>query len=325
MKKHTPRWLALASLCCLSLNVTAQGNDGFPSRPIRLIVASSAGSEPDVLGRLVAQHMTTDLRQSVVVDNKAGAGGLIGVAAVAAAASDGYTIGLVPQATLALSPHLIAKKLFDPLTDITPIGLLSISGNALMVPAQSPLKSYADLIARAKANPGKLSFGSWGEGSAGHISGEIMKKSAGVDIQHVPYKASNEALMGMLGGEVDAIFSGWGTASTQVKAGTARVLAVTSPQRATVFPDVPNFRELGIPFGLNSWYGLIAPKNLPAPVLKRLEDSMQKVAKQPDVAARLTSMGMQPQSSTAAQLRERIHADYDIWSKQIVEVGIQAR
>lgn len=325
MRMLSQIWTVIASLCTASLATAAQASDGYPSRPIRLIVASSAGGEPDILGRMVAQHMSPDLGQPIVVENKPGAGGLIGVAAAASAAADGYTIALVPQATLALSPHLVTKKLFDPLTDISPVGLLCVSGNALLVPAKSTLKSYADFVAQAKANPGKLSYGSWGEGSAGHLSGEIMNKSASVNIQHIPYKASNEALMGMLGGEVDAIFTGWGTASTQAQAGTVRVLAVTSPQRATVFPDVPNFLELGIPFGLNSWYGLVAPKNLPTPVLKRLEDSMQKVVKQPDVAARLASMGMQPQTSTAEQLRERIHIDHGIWGKKIAEVGVQPR
>lgn len=325
MKKYLLQLSGMASLCCLSLTAAAQAGASFPTRPIRLIVPASAGGEPDILARLVAQHMTTDLKQPIVVDNKVGAGGLIGVAAVSAAKPDGYTIGIVYQAVLALSPHLIAKKLFDPLTDIAPIGLMSVSGNALMVPAKSPIGSYADLVARAKANPGKLSFGSWGEGSAGHISGEVMKKSAGLDIQHIPYKGSNEALMGMMGGEIDATFGGWGLASTQSRSGAVRVLAVTSPQRSPMFPEAPTFKELGIPFGLNSWYGLVAPKGLPAPVLKRLEGALQKAVKQPEVAAKLQDMGMQSRSSTAAQLRERIHTDHGIWGKKIAEVGVQPR
>lgn len=325
MKKHFARFIGIAALCGMSMSAMAQDNAGFPTRPIKLVVPATAGGEPDILARLVAQYMTTDLGQPIVVENKVGAGGLIGVASVSTAKPDGYTIGIVYQAVLALSPHLIVKKLFDPLTDIAPIGLISVSGNALMVPAKSPITSYADLLARAKATPGKLSFGSWGEGSAGHISGEVMKKSAGIDIQHVPYKGSNESLMGMLGGEIDAIFGGWGLTSTQLKAGTVRVLAVTSPQRSAMFSDAPTFKELGIPFGLNSWYGLVAPAGLPAPVLKRLEDSLRKAVSQPEIAARLENMGMQPQSSTAAQLRERIRTDHDTWGKKIAEVGVQPR
>ncbi|MDN5502627.1 MAG: tripartite tricarboxylate transporter substrate binding protein [Comamonas sp.] len=325
MKKYFLRLSAMASLCCISLAATAQDDANYPTRPIRLIVPATAGGEPDILARLVAQYMTADLGQPIVVDNKVGAGGLIGVASVSAAKPDGYTIGIVYQDVLALSPHLIVKKLFDPLTDIAAIGLISVSGNALMVSAKSPIRSYADLAARAKATPGKLSFGSWGEGSAGHISGEVMKKSAGLDIQHVPYKGSNEALMGMLGGEIAATFGGWGLASTQAKAGTVRILAVTSPQRSPMFPEAPTFKELGIPFGLNSWYGLVAPKNLPAPILKRLEGSLQKAVNQPEVAAKLQGMGMQSQSSTALQLRDRIRTDYEIWGKKISEVGVQPR
>lgn len=325
MKKHLLRLSAVASLCCLPFTAMAQGDASYPTRPVRLIVPASAGGEPDILARLVAQHMTTELKQPIVVDNKVGAGGLIGVAAVSAAKPDGYTIGIVYQAVLALSPHLIAKKLFDPLTDIAPIGLISVSGNALMVSAKSPLGAYADLVARAKAQPGRLSFGSWGEGSAGHLSGEVMKKAAGLDIRHIPYKGSNEALMGMLGGEIEATFGGWGLASTQTKAGAVRVLAVTSPQRSPMFPDAPTFQELGIPFGLNSWYGLVAPKGLPAPVLKQLEAALQKAVNQPDVAAKLGDMGMQRQSSTAQALGDRIRTDHAIWGQKIAEVGVQAR
>lgn len=325
MNKYFVRLAAVAALCSLSLSATAQDDARFPTRPIRLVVPASAGGEPDILARLVAQYMTTDLKQPIVVDNKVGAGGLIGVAGVATSKPDGYTIGIVYQAVLALSPHLLTKKLFDPITDIAPIGLISVSGNALLVSATSPITSYAELAARAKANPGKMSFGSWGEGSAAHISGEIMKKAAGFDIQHVPYKGSNESLMGMLGGEIDAIVGGWGLTSTQLKAGKVRVLAVTSPQRSPMFPDAPTFKEIGIPFGLNSWYGLVAPEGVPAPIMQRLEASLKKAVSQPAIADKLQNMGMQPQSSTAAQLRERIRGDYDTWGKKIAEVGVQPR
>lgn len=324
MHKLFASLLTFAAIGGATLPAAAQG-DAFPARPIRLVVPASAGGEPDILARLIAQHMSADLKQPIVVENKVGAGGLIGVASVASAKPDGYTIGIVYQAVLALSPHLIVKKLFDPLTDIAPIGLISVSGNALIVSAKSPITSYADLVARAKAQPGKLSFGSWGEGSAGHLSGEVMVKAAGVNIQHVPYKGSNESLMGILGGEIDTMFAGWGLTSTQLKAGTVKVLAVTSPQRSAMFPDAPTFKELGIPFGLNSWYGLVAPAHLPAPILQRLESSLVKAVNQPDIAAKLQNLGMQPQSSTALQLRERIRVDYDVWGKRIAEVGIKPR
>lgn len=325
MKKHVARLISLAALCCVSLSPAAHAEPGYPAHPIKLVVPASPGGEPDILARLVARHMSADLRQPIVVENKVGASGLIGVASVASAKADGYTIGIVYQAVLALSPHLIARKLFDPLTDIAPIGLISVSGNALMVPANSPITSYADLVARARSSPGKLSFGSWGEGSAGHISGEVMKKAAGVDIVHIPYKGSNESVLAMLGGEIDAVFGGWGLTSTQVNAGKVRVLAVTSPQRSPMLPTVPTFRELGIPFGLNSWYGLVAPSGVAPDTMKRLEESLRKAVGQPEIANRLRNMGMQPQSSTSAELRDRIRSDYDIWGKKIAETGVQKR
>ena len=325
MKKHIGKLIVLASLCSLTAVASAQDNAGYPARPIRLIVPSPAGGEPDTLARLVAQQMSADLRQPVVVENKPGAGGLVGIAALANAKPDGYTIGVSYQAALALSPHLLVKKLFDPLTDIAPVGLVSVSGNALMVPAKSPISSFGDLVKHAKANPGKMNFGSWGDGSAGHISGEIMKRSAGIEMQHVAYKGSSEALMAMLAGDMDATFGGWALASAQAKAGAVRVLAVTSPERAAAFPEAPTFQELGIPFGLNSWYGIIAPAGVPPAIIQRLERSVKMAVAQPPVAAGLTSMGMLPQSSTAAQLGDRIRNDYQIWGKAITDVGIQPR
>ncbi|WP_454673923.1 Bug family tripartite tricarboxylate transporter substrate binding protein [Achromobacter pestifer] len=290
-----------------------------------MIVPSPAGGEPDTLARLVAQQMSANLGQPVIVENKPGAGGLIGIAAMAYSKPDGYTIGVSYQAALALSPHLLAKKLFDPLTDIAPIGLISVSGNALMVPANSPISSFADLVNRAKASPGSMNFGSWGDGSAGHISGEIMKRATGIDIQHVAYKGSSEALMGMLAGDLAATFGGWALASAQAKAGAVRVLAVTSPKRASMFPDAPTFQELGIPFGLNSWYGVIAPAGVSAAVVSRLEASVAQAVKQDSVAKGLTSMGMLPQTSTAEQLGQRIRTDYEVWGKDIAAVGIEPR
>lgn len=325
MKKQFSRLITLVALCGLTFAAVAQGDARFPERPIKLVVPSSAGSEPDTIARLVAKDMSADLGQPFVVENRVGASGMIGVASVATSKPDGYTIGIVYQAVLALSPHLIAKRIFEPLTEIAPIGLISVSGNALLVPVNSPIRSYADFVARAKASPGTLTFASWGESSAGHISGEVMKRAAGIDIRHIPYKGSNEALMGMLGGEVDAIFGGWGLTSIQVKAGKVRVLAVTSPQRSPIFTDVPTFQEVGIPFGLNSWYGLVAPSGVPAGVMQRLEASLRKAVGQPEIVDRLTNMSMQPQSSSAAQLGERIRGDYDIWGKKIVEAGIKAR
>lgn len=325
MKKQFSRLITLVALCGLTFAAAAQGDARFPERPIKLVVPSSAGSEPDTIARLVAKDMSADLGQPFVVENRVGASGMIGVASVATSKPDGYTIGIVYQAVLALSPHLIAKRIFEPLTEIAPIGLISVSGNALLVPVNSPIRSYADFVARAKASPGTLTFASWGESSAGHISGEVMKRAAGIDIRHIPYKGSNEALMGMLGGEVDAIFGGWGLTSIQVKAGKVRVLAVTSPQRSPIFTDVPTFQEVGIPFGLNSWYGLVAPSGVPAGVMQRLEASLRKAVGQPEIVDRLTNMSMQPQSSSAAQLGERIRGDYDIWGKKIVEAGIKAR
>lgn len=325
MKKHIRGLIVLASLCSITAPAWAQGDAAFPTKPIRLIVPSPAGGEPDTLARLVAQQMSADLRQPVIVENKAGAGGLIGIAALANSKPDGYTIGVSYQAALSLSPHLLVKKLFDPLTDIAGIGLISVSGNALMVPAKSPISSYADLVQRAKASPGTMNFGSWGDGSAGHISGEIMKRYAGISMQHVAYKGSSEALMGMLAGDLDATFGGWALASAQAKAGAVRVLAVTSPERASMFPDAPTFQELGIPFGLNSWYGVVAPAGVPAAVVQRLQASVEKAVGQESVAASLKAMGMQPQSSTAAQLQQRVKNDYEVWGKEISAAGIKPR
>lgn len=325
MKKHIRDLIVLASLCGICAPAWAQADAAYPVKPIRLIVPSTAGGEPDILARLVAQQMSTDLGQPVIVENKPGAGGLIGIAALAHSRPDGYTIGVSYQAAVSLSSHLLVKKLFDPLRDIAGIGLISVSGNALLVPANSPIASYEDLVRRAKASPGTMNYGSWGDGSAGHVNGEMMKRYAGINIQHVAYKGTNDALMGMLAGDLDVMFSGWGAASAQVKSGAVRVLAVTSPERASMFPDAPTFRELGIPFGLNSWYGVIAPAGVPAPIVQRLQASVEKAVGQEVVSAGLASMGMQAQSSTAAQLQQRIENDYEVWGREIAASGIKPR
>lgn len=325
MKKHFSKLIAIAAFCCMTSPVMAQDNVKFPDRPIRLVVPSTAGGDPDIIARLVAERMSQNLGQPIVIDNKPGAAGMIGVSNVAKSKPDGYTIGLVFQAALTLSPQLLVNKLFDPLTDIAPVGLISVTGNALMVPANSPITSYEDLLVRAKANPGDISYGSWGQGSAGHISGEIMKKSAGIDILHIPYKGSNESVLGMFGGEVEAVFGGWALTGRQLKAGAVRVLAVTSPTRARMFPDVRTYQELGIPFGLNSWFGLVAPAGVPEPIIKILEESLMKVVNQPDVSSKLEGMGMEAQSSTAKQLGERINGDYKIWGMEIIELKIQPK
>ncbi|WP_454668867.1 Bug family tripartite tricarboxylate transporter substrate binding protein [Achromobacter kerstersii] len=325
MKRHIRGLIVLASLCSFAAPALGQSDAAYPTKPIKLIVPSPAGGEPDTLARLVAQQVSADLQQPVIVENKPGAGGLIGIAALANSKPDGYTIGVSYQAALSLWPHLLAKKLFNPLTDITGIGLISVSGNALMVPAKSPVSSYADFVQRAKNSPGTMNFGSWGDGSAGHISGEIMKRHAGISIQHVAYKGSSEALMGMLAGDIDATFGGWALASAQVKAGAVRVLAVTSPERASMFPDAPTFQELGIPFGLNSWYGVIAPAGVPAHVVQRLQASVAKAVSQESVATGLKAMGMQPRTSTADELQQRIRTDYEVWGKEISSTDIKPR
>jgi tripartite-type tricarboxylate transporter receptor subunit TctC len=262
----------------------------YPERPIKLVVPWPPGGATDALGRLLAQRLTERLGQTVIVDNKAGAGGNIGTAAFVREKADGYTLLMATSSTNAANPHLYSRLGFDAAKDFAPIAFVAEIPNILEVPKQSPFKSVADLVAAAKAEPGKLNYGSGGVGSSQHLAGAMFKYLTGADVLHIPYKGSGPAVSDLLAGQVDMMLDTGSLA--QVQAGALRALAVASRQRLPALPDVPTFDEAGVPkMYASAWYGIVAPAGTPADVVQRLNKEVNAVTSTPEVKQRMESMG----------------------------------
>lgn len=310
---HVHRILAVALASLLGFAADAQ--DNYPSRPVTIVVPLPPGSDMDMAARLLADSLTTQLKQPFVVDNRAGAGGIVGMQRLAMAPPDGYTIGLANTGALALAPHLKQKPPYDPARDFTPIGQLAQTSNALLVPASSKINTVADLVATAKAQPGKLNFGSWGIGSGGHLAGVVMNRSAGVKTEHIAYKGTAEAQTALNAGEIDFTFLGYGTAARSVAGGRSRVIAVLAKERSPLFPGVPTMVEVGFPVVQQAWFGLVGPKGLPPEVVNRLEAALAVAAKEPRLVQALSNVGITAAASSAKQFDTVIKLDYAEWGE----------
>lgn len=317
------RIVCLLPLMALVSTPFAQAQDDYPSRAITMVVPSTPGGDTDTVGRLLAEGMSRALKQQVVVDPRPGAGGQIAMQLVAAARPDGYTISLTYQAAITLLPHLRKRPPYDPKRDFEAVGRVATTGNALLVAAGSPYKSLAELLARAKVEPGRLTFGSWGNGSGGHLNGEALKSAAGVDMVHVPYKGSPEEIVALISGELDMAFTGYGIAAAQSRAGKVRVLAVPATERSPLFPDAPTFREAGISFGMDGWFGIVAPRGTPPMVVQRLERALMEAARAPGLADRLAELGMKLAPTGAEQFARIIDADARTWGELAQKYGIE--
>ncbi|MGE8678255.1 MAG: Bug family tripartite tricarboxylate transporter substrate binding protein [Achromobacter marplatensis] len=286
--RRASRALVLAALAAgIAPAVHAQS---YPERPIKLVVPWPPGGATDALGRLLAQRLTERLGQTVIVDNKAGAGGNIGTAAFVREKADGYTLLMATSSTNAANPHLYSRLGFDAAKDFAPVAFVAEIPNILEVPKQSPFKSVADLVAAAKAEPGKLNYGSGGVGSSQHLAGAMFKYLTGADVLHIPYKGSGPAVSDLLAGQVDMMLDTGSLA--QVQAGALRALAVASRQRLPALPDVPTFDEAGVPkMYASAWYGIVAPAGTPADVVQRLNKEVNAVTSAPEVKQRMESMG----------------------------------
>ncbi|MGB3436136.1 Bug family tripartite tricarboxylate transporter substrate binding protein [Achromobacter sp.] len=318
------RMLAPAILCTTLLGAgPAQAESEYPTRPITLVVPLPAGSDTDTIARLMADGLGRSLKQPVVVENRVGAGGQIAMKYVATAKPDGYTLAAPFQAALTLVPHIRKTPPYDPRTDFTPIGRFGSLGIALVVPEDSPFKSFDQLIAKARAEPGKLTFASFGVGSGGHLAGEMLNAAAGLSIVHVPYKGTSEARVGLLRKEVDMAILGDGLAALLVHDGKARALAVPQAARSPLFPDAPTFREAGIPLATQGWVGLAGPAGLPADVVQKLEAALKEAASTPGLSERLGKIGLQLAPTDAAGFSRIIQDDYALWGKAVDIAGIE--
>ena len=294
----------------------------YPSKPVRLVVPFTPGGSTDILARAVGQKLSESWGQPVVVDNRPGAGGIIGMETVAKAAPDGYTLVMGHIGTLAANPALYKTLPYDPVKDFAPCTLIARVPNVLVVGPAVPSRSVAELIALAKANPGKLDYGSGGNGSAAHLATEYFKLKAGVDLQHIPYKGTAPALQDLLGGQIALMMTGLPPVLPHVKAGRLRILGVASAQRLKMFPDIPTIAESGVRgFEATQWYGILAPAATPKDVVAKLNREFVKALTDPVVAAKLASEGADPAGGTPEQFATFIASEIELWGKVIRATG----
>jgi tripartite-type tricarboxylate transporter receptor subunit TctC len=314
---------ACAGSALLALPSWAQA-DKWPSKPIKLMVGFPPGGGADAMARLIAAKLPEKLGQPVVVENRTGATGTICSDLVAKSAPDGYTLQLAHINSNTIGPLLNAKGRFDPVNDFTPIALFGITPQMLAHHPKHKFASVPDLIAYAKANPGKLSFASSGVGSIQHIAGEAFKLQAGVDMLHVPFKGTGEALAALISGDVDMTFSSSGSALPQVNAGKLKLLAVCSPKRLANLPNVPTVAETLPGYEISTWYGLAGPAKLPREIVTRLNAEIQAIVKQPDVAKRLQELDAEVSSGSPEQFAAFWKREIEKYRKLIADAKIEA-
>ncbi|HEY5366130.1 MAG TPA: tripartite tricarboxylate transporter substrate binding protein, partial [Casimicrobiaceae bacterium] len=287
-----------------------------------LVIPFPAGGSLDLIGRQIAQKLGDVWKQSVVVENKPGAGGNIGADYVAKSAPDGYTVVMGALSTHAVNPTLYPKMPYDAVKDFAPISMVAITPNVLVVSAKSPINSVADLIAAAKANPGKLAFGSGSNGSAGHLAGELFKTETHTDIIHVPYKGAAPATQALLAGDIQFIFDNLANAMAQVKGGNEKALAVTTAKRSSLAPDLPTMTEAGLPgFDISTWFGLLAPAGTPKDVIDRWNRDLVTILESADMKQKLAQQGAEAAPMSPAEFAAFIAHEVPKYAKIIKESG----
>jgi tripartite-type tricarboxylate transporter receptor subunit TctC len=295
----------------------------FPERAVRIIVPFPAGGSNDVIARILGQRLSEIWGQPVVVENRAGAGGNVGAEGVARAPADGYTLLLAAPGPLAINPSLFQRMNFDPLKDFAPVALAASVPIVLAVNPQVRATSVAELIALAKAEPGKLHFGSSGAGSTNHLAGELFKTLAGINIVHVPYRGAAPAMNDLVAGHIPFMFDNMPAVRPQVEGGRIRALAVAGANRSPLYPDLPTMAEAGVPgFEASAWFGLVAPAGTPAEVMKVLIETTAAVLKEPGIVARFAELGAEPGTVWGAAFGAFLKAESEKWSGIVRAAGI---
>ncbi|WP_172705282.1 tripartite tricarboxylate transporter substrate-binding protein [Variovorax paradoxus] len=296
----------------------------YPTRAIKMVVGFPAGQSTDTSARQVAQSMTQTLGQPVYVDNRPGAAGMISHEAVKNAAPDGYTLLMGSTGTLAINPSLYRKMSYDPLRDFEPVALVSASPLVLFVAADSPLKSFKDLRELAKSRPGKVSYGSSGSGTTGHIAMEMLKKEAGLDLLHVPYKGSPPMMTDVIGGQVDLAFDTAGSVLPMARNGRVRILGVASLKRLPQAPEIPTLAQQGLPgFEAVPWSAILAPRGTPAAVVQRLNEAVNAALKDPAVLEQFSTTGSYALGGSARELQLHMQKEHALWGKAVALSGAQ--
>ncbi len=308
----------LSALTAVPSLATAQE---YPTKPITIIVPFPAGGTLDNLTRSLAQKMSDDFKQPVIIDNKPGAGTVIGTEIVARAAPDGYTLGMVAN-SFAINPSLYDNLRYDTVKDFTPVSWVAYTPHLLVVNPDVPVKSLADVIATAKSKPGELSFASFGAGTSPHIAIERLKAEAKIDVLHIPYKGQAPALNDLLGGHVDMMFANTPDVLPHVKSGKLRAIALANDTRLESIPEVPTFKEAGVDnMNSNSWYGVIVPSGTPAPIVEKLSAEFVRIVNLPEIRERLLAQGLEPAGTTSAEFAEYLKSEMEMAAKVVKASG----
>ncbi len=319
----TGRPLALCVLTAAS-TLACAADTAYPSRPIRMVIPFAPGASNDITARLIAPKLSDALGQSVVVDNRGGAGGVLGADLVAKSQPDGYTLLMGSPGPLTVNPALLPNLPYQPKRDFVPVTLLAIVPSILEVNPALPVKSVQELIALARATPGKLNYASAGVGSVPHLAGELFKLLAKVEIVHVPYKGSSPAITDLMGGQVSMFFDNMASAVPYVKAGRLRALAITSPKRSAVMPDLPTMIEGGVPgYEAYSWNGVVAPAGTPTTAVKRLAAEIAAVLASPEIREKMKGLGAEVVASSPAEFASFMEKESAKWGRVVREANIK--
>ena len=312
------KFLIAAALCAAPAAALAQ----YPTKPIHIIVPSAPGDGSDLTARLISDKLSAALGQPVIVDNKLGAGGVVGTEYAARQPADGYTLIMANAGSHSINAALYSKLSYDPARDFTPVALVAISPNMMSVNPSLPVKSVTEFIAYAKAHPGEINYASGGNGSSAHLSAELFKTMSGINMNHVPYKGSTPALTDLIGGQVQVMIGNLPPMLPHVKAGKLRALAVTTAKRYPGLAEVPTVAESGLAgFETVAWFGLFAPAGTPKDIVNRLNREVNAIITQPDVRERLLGIGMEPSPGTPEEYGARQARDIAKWKKVVAESG----
>ena len=321
MTKVRTGWLLVGALAGLGISALAYPQS-YPVRPVRIIVPFAPGGGSDIMARVMAPHLGELLGQQLIIDNRPGAGTVIGAELAARAAPDGYTLFLGITGTMAINPSLYAKLPYDPVRDFASVVLVGTGPNVLVVHPSLPARSIRELISLAKAHPGKLSYASAGTGGAPHLAGELFKSMAGIDMVHIPYKGAAPATMDLLAGQVQVMFAGMGPAVPFIKAGKLRALGVAGAKRSPTLPDVPAIGEQLKGFEASTWFAIFAPAGTPPKIIAKLHADIAKVMARKDIEQQLAGQGYEPLTSTPEELAALVARDIAKWSKVIRDARI---
>lgn len=317
--------LVLAAACAApGQHAAAQAPGSYPNRPIRMILPASPGGPVDVIARTVGAGLAEALGQQIVMDNRAGAGGIIGAEIVVNANPDGYTLMFAHSGPLAIEAALHSKLSYHPLKSFEPVSLVAESPYALIVNPAMPARSVKELVALAKSRPGKFHYASGGIGTGIHMAGELFNLAAGLKMVHVPYKGAGPSMAALMSGEVDMMFNGVSSALPHVKAGRLRALAISSAQRTPLLPDLPTVAENGLTYETSGWYGLVAPARTPKPVTAKLQSHLHRALNTPEMKERLAGQGIDGIASTPERLTLHLRAELEKWTAVVKAAGLKA-